>query len=251
MPVKPTPLATRLSRLLRLALHFATGSVIVATRFKRLDEVHRQQHILRWSARLLEILGIRVVLYGQRPAGPQRNTLFVANHISWLDIWALKSTVPVHFVAKSEIRHWPVIGWLAHKIGTLFIERERRHAAGQAVTTMANALAQGKCLCLFPEGTTTDGREVNPFKSSLLEAAINAGATLWPLAIRYPDADGNANTAVAYFGEMTLWQSFWQVLKQPETRVELHFAAPLASTGAERRQLSQLARHAIVSLLHP
>lgn len=246
----PTPFVIRVFRLIRLALHFLRGIMIAATILNRLDQHHRQGVILRWSRQLLHILNIRVTLHGQIPDTEQRATLFVANHISWLDIYALKSVYSVHFVAKSEIRGWPVIGWLAHITDTIFIERERRHAAGRAVATLQQNLERGECLCFFPEGTTTDGTELKPFKASLLQAAVNAEATLWPLAIRYPKADGSINTAIAYHGETTMLQSLWKVLKQRETLVELHFATPLAAAGGERRHLAQQARHAIASLLH-
>ncbi|HQR50990.1 MAG TPA: lysophospholipid acyltransferase family protein [Methylophilaceae bacterium] len=245
-----TSFATRLFRLIRLALHIFHGVLTAATVLDRMEQGRRQEVILRWSRQLLDILKVRTTLHGQLPSPGQRGTLFVANHVSWLDIYALKATHPMHFVAKSEIRGWPVVGWLAHITDTIFIERDRRHATGQAVTALEQALRQGECLCFFPEGTTTDGTQLKPFKASLLQAAINAEAALWPLAIRYLNADGSANTAVAYHGEMTMLQSLWEVLKQRETRVELHFAAPISATGGERRHLSQQARHAISSLLH-
>jgi 1-acyl-sn-glycerol-3-phosphate acyltransferase len=237
-------------RLTRLVLHMLHGVVVAATVLDRMGQKRRQAVILCWSRQLLNILKVSITLHGQPPSPEQCGTLFVANHVSWLDIYALKATHPMHFIAKSEIRNWPVVGWLAHITDTIFIERERRHATGNAVAVLEQALRQGECLCFFPEGTTTDGTELKPFKASLLQAAINAEATLWPLAIRYLKADGSTNIDVAYHGEMTMLQSVWNVLKQRETQVELRFAAPVNAAGGERRHLSQQARHAISSLLH-
>jgi 1-acyl-sn-glycerol-3-phosphate acyltransferase len=112
------------------------------------------------------------------------------------------------------------------------------------------ALRQERCLCVFPEGTTTDGNDLKPFKSSLFQAAINTGAEVWPVAIHYPKADGGTNTAVAYHGNTTLWQSLQAVLQQREITVELHLTPPLPAQGQERRHLSHHARQSISSSLH-
>lgn len=210
----------------------------------------QEQRIRAWCGKLLAILNIRVITHGQLPDKTTRRTLFVSNHISWLDIWALKQLHAMHFVAKSEIRGWPLIGLLATRTGTLFIERRQRHDTARVMNGVEQALQRDECLCFFPEGTTTDGTELKPFKSSLFQAAINADASVWPLAIHYPRPDGSPNTAIAYHGAVTLWQSLWEVLKQREVVVELHFSPPLQAQGEERRHLSRQARHAIASSLH-
>lgn len=236
-------------RVARLALHILQGVMTAAFILPALDSGMRERRILQWSQRLLAILAIRVTVHGERPAANLRPSMFVANHVSWIDIWALKQLHPMHFIAKAEIRDWPVIGWLAHQVGTLFIERTRRHDTGRMVKLAQQALRKGECLCFFPEGTTTDGSQLLPFKPGLLQAAIIAGGDVIPLAIRYPHANGGINTAVAYHGEITMLQSFLTVLKQRETLVELHFAAPIPAAGMERRQLADQARRAIASLL--
>lgn len=237
-------------RLLRLLLHLAQGILTTALILPRLSETQRERRIQRWSAEFLCILNIRVAPHGQVPDASTDKTLFIANHISWIDIWAIKQVHAVNFVAKSEVRGWPVIGWLAEKTGTLFIERARRHDTGRTANGMEQGLREMKCLCLFPEGTTTNGTELKPFKTGLLQAAINAEATLQPVAIRYPNPDGTPNTAIAYDGDITLLQSLRTVLKQKEIVVELHFAPPIPAQNQERRHLSHQARHAISSLLH-
>lgn len=237
-------------RLLRLLLHLAQGVLITAWVLPRLSETRREGHIQRWSAQLLRILNIRVAHHGQVPDASADKTLFIANHISWIDIWAIRQGHSVNFVAKSEVRDWPVIGWLAQRTGTLFIERARRHDTGRTASSMEQGFMAGKCLCLFPEGTTSNGTELKPFKTGLLQAAINAQVTVQPIAIRYPNADGSSNTVIAYDGDVTLLQSLRAVLRQKEIVVELHFAPPFPARDQERRHLSQQARHAISSLLH-
>lgn len=235
---------------MRIALHLLYGTIKAALALPRMREHAREACIQAWSAKFLDILNIRVSTHGEIPARSTTQILFIANHISWIDIWALKQVHPVNFVAKSEVRDWPVIGWLAVQTDTLFIERARRQDTGRTAGGMEQGLRAGKCLCLFPEGTTTNGTELKPFKTGLLQAAINADATVWPVAIRYPNLDGSANTEVAYDGDITLLQSVLSVLRQKEIVVELHFSHPIPARDQERRHLSHQAKHAIASLLH-
>ena len=182
------------------------------------------------------------------PTADARGVLFVANHISWLDIWVLKAQLPMRFVSKSEIRDWPIIGWLAEHAGTLFVTRHKRQQTGQTMSSVEEALRENDNLCFFPEGTTTDGTELKPFKSSLFQAAVNAKARVWPLMIFYPHPHGGANTEAAYSGDTTMLQSLLMVLSQQEIVVELEFAEPLnTEEWSERRQLAQRARQAIAS----
>lgn len=245
-----TALTTRLLRLAHLQLHLLHGVATAVFILPRLSADQREQRIRKWCGKLLGILHVRVIARGQIPAATTARTLFISNHISWIDIWALKQLHPMHFVAKAEIRAWPVIGWLAARTGTLFITREKRQDTRRAMDSIEQALTRDECLCFFPEGTTTDGTELKPFKSSLLQAAINAQATVWPLAIHYPAPGGGPNTAVAYCRDITMRQSLWAVLKQPEIVVELRFATPMAAHAQERRHLAHQARQAIASLLH-
>lgn len=174
--------------------------------------------------------------------------LFVANHISWLDIWAINAVRTVRFVAKSEVRQWPLIGWLSEKAGVIFIHRGRRHDTGRVADISTQALKAGDCLCVFPEGTTSDGTFLFPFRSSLLQPAVDAGVAVWPVAIAYRDGQGAIMTAVAYAGDTTMAQSMWTVLGQKEIIVQLTYAQPLPVEGHTRKELATLAEQVISSL---
>jgi len=230
----------------RIVIHTLYGLLTASIVLPRVSAKRRDLIISRWCKGLLDILNIRVVTQGQLPDKNVTGTMFVANHISWIDIHAINSVRTVRFVAKSEIREWPVFGWLVEKVNTLFTERSRRHDAGRMVDLAADCLRNGDCLCFFPEGTTTDGTELKPFKGSLLQAAINAEAQVWPVAIRYPKLDGSANTAMSYSGDISLLQSVKQILAQRSPVVELHFMQPISAAGYERRSLSALTRQAIL-----
>ncbi len=166
--------------------------------------------------------------------------MFVGNHVSWADIHALNSLVPVKFIAKSEIKNWPIFGYLS-KVNALFIDRTKRHDAARVVDITAQSLQAGDNLCLFPEGTTTDGTEMKSFKSSLIQAAIQAKATIYPFAIRYPRPDGSINTDMAYAGEITLPESLQAALRQKNAVVELIFLKPVVlndTVTQDRRMLT-------------
>lgn len=218
----------------------------------RLSRERQAARIQAWCSKLLRILNVTIREYGRVPADKFQRTLFVSNHISWLDIWVLKHLHHLHFVAKSDIRGWPVIGWLATQTGTLFIERERRSDTRRALQEIEQALSLDENLCFFPEGTTTDGTRLLPFKPSLFQAALNTHARIQPLAIRYVHPDDTINTVIAYCDDITLWQSLNSVLSQQEIVVELYYAAPVSTMDVvDRRALSQHARQSIASLLHP
>lgn len=176
--------------------------------------------------------------------------MFVANHVSWIDIFALNGVRALRFIAKSEIRSWPILGWLSRKGNTLFIERTKRQDASHMVELAADSLRAGNRLCFFPEGATSDGTELRTFKGSLMQAAIDTESPIWPVAIRYPKADGRANTEMAYFDDMKLLRSLKQVLAQRSPVVELHFLAVITTRGHDRRSLSLLARQTIAASLN-
>lgn len=228
----------------------AQGLLTAALLFPVATRSRREWLIQRWSAHLLQVLNITVTLHGSFPGYEIHNVMFVSNHITWIDIWALNQVRPVRYIAKAEIRRWPLVGWLAKQGGTLFIERGRRQETGRIGRIATQALLKGHCLCIFPEGTTTDGTHLRPFKTSLLQPAINAGTLLWPLAIHYPLPNGDTNTAIAYWADVTMMQSLREVLKQRQIKVELRFGTPLSTKGQDRRTLARQTKEIIAALLN-
>lgn len=175
--------------------------------------------------------------------------MFLANHVSWVDIYALNSILPLQFIAKSDINQWPILGYLVRKSGTIFINRNSRKDTARIVETTAKNLAMGGNVGFFPEGTTTDGTSLAYFKSSIVQAAIDANAKLRPVAIRYPLPNGGININMAYAGEITLGESMMNVLKLKEPVVELYFLSPMDTQSANRQSLTQLAFESIATQL--
>ncbi len=251
-----TPTRTsRLSRYLRISsivLHTLLGVAVASLAFPLSSKLLKLRLINWWCKRLLKIFNIQVVTHGHLPPPYKTagNIMFVANHISWIDIHALNSIIPTRFIAKSDIQSWPVFGYLAKKSNVLFISREKRQDAARVAHATNRSLLDGDTLCLFPEGTTTDGTKVKPFKSSIIQGAIHANAVIYPIAFRYPHKDGSSNTEIAYADETTLIESILQVLQQKKVVVELHFLAPISTSelteaDKNRRKLTLHIEHLI------
>jgi 1-acyl-sn-glycerol-3-phosphate acyltransferase len=226
---------------LRLVAHILAGALTLLFRFPRHDAAWRQQAVSRWGEGLLKVLGIRISVRGQAPAG--RGYLLAANHVSWLDIHLLHSLAPVRFVSKAEVRDWPLFGWFAEAAGTVFLVREKKSDAMRVNQIMAGHLRAGDCLALFPEGTTTDGRELRPFYPSLFEPAVRAGATVYPVRIRYLAADGRPCIDAAYYADMSLGQSLLRIMRLSGLTAQVEFLPPVQ--GENRRELAKAAEAAV------
>ena len=235
-------LLTRLYRTARIFLHTIIG-LIVASVVLPLVNIQQKRSIIKWwCGGLLRSFHIRVRTFGSLPPVNTQGVMFVANHVSWADIHALNSLIPLRFVAKSDIQHWPIFGYLVRKTNnTLFIDRSKRQQAGRIVDTVSDSLKAGDNLCYFPEGTTSEGTHILPFKSSVLQAAINANTQIWPVAIKYVNTDGSINTEMAYAGETSMIDSMKMVIAQKNAIVELHFLPPIQAAGNDRRALTDAA----------
>ena len=234
-------------RLARGSVQALRGVAIVTWRFPRLDAAGRHAAIGRWSAGVLEALGVGLRLEGE--AAPP-GTLLAANHVSWLDIVAIHAVVPeARFVSKAAVRDWPLVGRLADAAGTLFLARDRKRDALRLVGLIGDALAAGQSVAVFPEGTTADGRTLLPFHANLLQAAIATGAPVQPVALRFADAFDRPSRAVEFVGATTLLQSVWRVVGAEALVVHVALLPPLASAGADRRELADAVRAAIAAAL--
>ncbi len=238
-----------LFRATRLTLHIGYG-LMQAVAYPWFPLSIRRRILQNWSAGLLDIFNVRIDIADDDALRSLRHGLIVTNHISWLDVFVLNAVVPMRFVAKSEVRRWPVIGWLCARAQTLFLERGKARSAARINVQMVSLLQSGECLAIFPEGTTTDGRQVAHFHSSLLQPAIDAGAKVHPVAIRYQDRDGAHSTAAAYIDELSFGASMWNILGTPELHVRLLATPPLDAQGMDRRNLTRKAHERIEAALH-
>jgi 1-acyl-sn-glycerol-3-phosphate acyltransferase len=198
----------------------------------------RTRAVRGWFRTLLRAAGVRLVVNGPGGGIKAHGTLVAANHISWLDIAAVLALEPMRVVAKSEVRRWPVVGLLAARAGTLFIERARLRRLPAAVVEIAAALRAGQNVLVFPEGTTWCGRTRGRLYPATFQAAIDADASVHPLSLRYRLADGTPTTVAAFLGADTLPASLWRVAATRGLVVEVEPAAVLPAGGATRRSLA-------------
>ncbi|MEL6964463.1 MAG: lysophospholipid acyltransferase family protein [Pseudomonadota bacterium] len=200
-----------------------------------------------WYRGACTLLGLDIEMSGE----PLKATpvLFVANHISYLDILALGASIDTGFIAKSEVGRWPVIGYLARLARTVFVERSKRSSSGRQRDAIIERLAGGENLVLFAEGTSSDGTEVLPFKSTLFSAveakSLTDHVALQPLTIAYN------RQGCAWYGDMEFVPHLWQMLGQPRTGVNvlLHDALPV-STVTNRKNLAAAAQRIVADGLH-
>ncbi|MEO7728960.1 MAG: lysophospholipid acyltransferase family protein [Burkholderiales bacterium] len=237
-------------RVLRLAWHVARALAIAVAVLPFLSDTQRRVRVHRFSRDLLALLAVRVKVSGIPPRAEDLPAMIVANHISWLDIFAINTVYTTRFIAKAEIRRWPVIGWLCAQGGTLFIERTQRLHTARINEHVVAAMREGSSFTVFPEGKVTTGDGVLPFHASLLQPALACGARLFPVALRYTRVDGSLCSEADYEGEKTLLESLRLMLTQPEIHVHLQFLPPLASAGRHRRELAHEAGRAIAAALN-
>jgi 1-acyl-sn-glycerol-3-phosphate acyltransferase len=228
---------------IRLVLHLMYGMWVVATRFSRVTTQQRFELNRAWSRRFLQLAGMRLVVHNDG-ARIDEGALVVSNHISWIDIYVINAWRPTRFVSKAEVRKWPVVGWLALKLDTVFLQREKRSDAKRIMHELAEHLVAGDVICVFPEGTTTDGRALLPFHANLFQAAVSASRPVQPICLYYEDAHGNQSSAPAYIDEMTLGESLDALLRGAPLTAHVYVCDPLAP-GAERRVLAAEAQAAV------
>ncbi|MFB8140799.1 lysophospholipid acyltransferase family protein [Streptomyces parvus] len=204
-----------------------------------------------WARAVPQAFGVRVIVRPHLPDGaPDGVELVVANHISWLDIPLVASVLPGRMVAKREIRCWPLLGPLAARGGTLFIDRDRLRALPAAVRDIATTLRSGSRVVVFPEGSTWCGRGGGVFRPAVFQAAIDAGATVRPVRITYrtdPHGSGLAAGAVAFVGADPLAASLWRVVRAAGLTAHVDVLAPIPADGEDgRRALARRARAAVL-----
>ena len=200
------------------------------------------------ARRTLAILGVRVARTGAigLDDGP---LLVVANHVSWLDVYLLNAFATARFVAKSDVRGWPLVGPIAAAFGTFFIVRGSYRDAARVKDAIVDALRRGERVVVFPEGTTTDGTRVSRFYAALLQAAVDTGAPVQPVAIRYAGPDGALEPAAAFIDDMSFATSLARVLRLPGLVAQVHIAPSFPSTHRTRRELAFLTRRWITAAL--
>jgi 1-acyl-sn-glycerol-3-phosphate acyltransferase len=223
-----------IAKFLRVIAQVLRGYWTIRTIFPKLNDEQQARYVEVWARGMLAIIGIEVRVKGHPALGP---VLMAANHISWLDILVMHAACHCRFVAKSEIRSWPLVGVLTTGGGSLYIERGSNRDAMRVVHQMATALQQGQVLAVFPEGGTGDGVTLLPFHANLLQAAISAGAPIQPIALQFLDAQTQQTSlAPCYRDTDTLVSSLWRTLCAPPLLAQVRYGESQIAQGRNRRE---------------
>lgn len=231
-------------RLLLLLIHVLLGIVLALG--KPMFSQTRWQGIVQWWLRMIiRILGGKVHISGT----PLRSgALMVANHIAWLDIPLLGGYSPIRFLSKQEIENWPVIGWLANCGGTLYIERGKQGAAQLAAERISASLSADDVVLVFPEATTSDGRDVRPFHARLFSSAMEAEVPVQPVALRYRNSLGEPCDKVPYVDKSML-ENLLDFLGEKTLYMEIYYLEPIMPASYERKVLANLAEERIRAIV--
>ena len=228
--------------LLPIALLFMNRlAARVRVRGERLDHLS----IRAWSAGLLRVFGLRTRRYGTPLPGA---ALFVANHVSWIDITLMHSQRVVGFVAKAEIARWPVVGWLAGRGGTIYHHRGDNASLHGVMHQMVQRLESGQAVGVFPEGRTTDGGRIGVFHARIFQPAVLAAVPAQPVALKY-GARGNAQTIVAFQAGEHFLGNFLRLLGEPARVAEVHFLEPVGASEDGRRRMAETCRDRIIAAM--
>lgn len=198
-----------------------------------------------WSGRLVRIFGFRIRRFGEPLPGA---VLYVANHISWLDIELMHSQRPVSFVAKSEIARWPFVGWLAARAGTIFHRRGNADSLNAVMGRVVERLRAGEPVGVFPEGGSGHGDRVGTFHARIFQTALDADVPVQPVALRY-GSQGRQDPRVPFGVKESFFGNFLRILGGPPLDAEIHFLEPVPATPDARRRMAEESRARIVRLL--
>lgn len=198
-----------------------------------------------WSANLVRLFGFRIRSFGKPLPGA---VMYVANHVSWLDIELMHSQRAIHFVAKSEIARWPLVGWLAVRAGTIFHQRGSTDSMTAVMGRVADRLRAGVPVGIFPEGGTGAGKQVRTFHARIFQAALDAEVPVQPVALRY-GRDGRQDPSVPFGPGESFGSNFIRLLGNRSMTAEVHFLEPVEATPDARRRMAEQSRARIVETL--
>lgn len=222
-------------RLLSLVAALGVAAVLFFVTAGPWSSFRRRSLWLHRTGRLvLRALAVRFDVEGEpRP----RTGVVASNHVSYLDIPVLAAATPQVFLAKSEVRDWPVVGWFARTAGTQFIDRKRRSDVARQNADFVHIVEHDAVLTLFLEGTSTDGTAVAPFRSSLLEPVIEHGWSVTPAAMHYTCTGGDVAQDVCWWGEMGFFEHLFRLVQVDTVTAHLRFGKPVAS-AEDRKELA-------------
>ncbi|MEY4317523.1 MAG: 1-acyl-sn-glycerol-3-phosphate acyltransferase [Pseudomonadota bacterium] len=236
----------------KLAWAFVCAFWILWIKFPHLSSTEKLSAIQQWSIQTLEVLNVRLdkPLHIDLVRIAEQPQLWVANHVSWVDALIIQAIQPSIFVAKAEVKRWPVVGAIATACGVIYVKRSSPSSARQMVDDAAHALRNGFHVACFPEGTSSEGLEVKPLHANMFETAIRQDIPVQPLCIRYTHAITGAHcTQAAFVGDLGFIESLHKVMSCDGIHAKVSLGQTLSPRGHSRKSLAQLAHHILSAQL--
>ncbi|MEO6075822.1 MAG: lysophospholipid acyltransferase family protein [Dokdonella sp.] len=191
-----------------------------------------------WSGWVVRLFGFRIRSFGKPLPGA---VMYVANHLSWLDIELMHSQRAMHFVAKSEIADWPVVGWMSSRAGTIFHRRGNTDSLNSVMAVVVQRLREGHPVGIFPEGGTGRGDVLRTFHARIFQAALDADVPVQPVALLY-GRNGKQDLSVPFGPDESFFANFIRLLGQRSMDAEVHFLEPVPAAPDARRRMSEESR---------
>ncbi len=234
LPIEFAAAAVRVARMLGHLLYGA----LLAGAYPLLKHRARQSIMQRWSCALLDMLRVRLEIVGQVPDYHERGMVLVANRVSRLDVLLLNAVRPACFIARSEVRCWPLLGMLYWLARTIFIMPNIRRDIMRTRSRIAAMLKQGESVVMFPESVPGGGSKVRPFRPLLFRCATDAGASLCPVAIYYHDTAGQHSNHTFLAAGIAFLHSIRTILRGGSVHATLVFLPQVCSIGKTRSALA-------------
>ena len=237
-----------MKKIILILIHLIIGIICIFF-FPIINRASRKSLIKSWSSYLLKIFNINLIVnHDLKKILAKKNYLIVSNHISWLDIFVINTAHPVTFVAKQSISEWPILNWLVKASETIFIDRKKISKIKETTKEIEDYLENKGSICIFPEGTSSDGSQLLNFKSNLLQTSINKNVSVIPIAIQYFH-NQNFCSAPAYCGDLSLLDSVINLIKIKNIDAKLTILPELKGIS-DRKTLAVKAYSAIKNVIN-
>jgi 1-acyl-sn-glycerol-3-phosphate acyltransferase len=239
----PIRFTSRLTRFLLMLLRAGLDGSRMRLRGE-VSRPERNQWMRKWSRHIASSLDIKINVHGH----PPKHGLLVANHLSYLDIIVLGTTTPATFLSKAEVRWWPAIGWLTQFAGTLYVKREKKKDLHALAESFSEVWEEKSLIVMFPEGTSSNGETILPFRSSLLKPACDNQQPVTPAYVRYVCEGGTLIDDVYFWGDMAFAPHLIRMLCLESVSAEIHFGATRYPQGQDRKEITKLLREDILAM---
>lgn len=232
--------------LITLILFFLSGCLVFILPARNSVQKRRQLMVVaRWGCRcMLRILNVKVIIKNKEIFGSQKNWYIMGNHMSYIDILMLLAHFSTLFITSKEMGAKPVLGQICFFGGSFFVERRKITTLGQEIPRIAETLKEGLNITLFPEGRCSDGQGLLPFRSALIEAAVDSGVNVLPLCIMYTDISGRPVKVsdfmtIGYFNGLPFPRQFRKMMMEKSLTAEIEILEPVLTEGKDRKEIKQ------------